>query len=136
MPLEILEVHFDCAGSQNLGGRGGCLALVVVLCAFLCMVATFRDRRKRETSCSGGPKSTFRDWRLYFEVQIPWQVHHFGYGGDLGRALIFRQVQGIVTFLHVAHKSGEVSPESCVLAFGCRLWKRSCGEMPWQGCGM
>ena len=26
MPLEILEVHFDCAGSQNLGVRGGCLS--------------------------------------------------------------------------------------------------------------
>ena len=26
MPLEILEVHFDCAGSQNLVGRGGCLS--------------------------------------------------------------------------------------------------------------
>ena len=26
MPLEILEVHFDSAGSQNLGGRGGCLS--------------------------------------------------------------------------------------------------------------
>ena len=26
MPLEILEVHFDCAGSQNLLGRGGCLS--------------------------------------------------------------------------------------------------------------
>ena len=26
MPLEILEVHFDCAGSQNLRARGGCLS--------------------------------------------------------------------------------------------------------------
>ena len=25
MPLEILEVHFDCAGSQNLGDGGECL---------------------------------------------------------------------------------------------------------------
>ena len=24
MPLEALEVHFDCAGSQNLPARGGC----------------------------------------------------------------------------------------------------------------
>ena len=26
MPLEIFEVHFDCAGSQNLVGRGECLS--------------------------------------------------------------------------------------------------------------
>ena len=50
MPLEILEVRFDCAGLQNLVGRGGgpfgdC-ALVVVPCAFSDMVATFRGRRK------------------------------------------------------------------------------------------
>ena len=36
----------------------------------------------RETSCFGGPKSTFRDRcerseRLYFEVQISLQVQHF-----------------------------------------------------------
>ena len=24
--LKVLEVHFDCAGSQNLVGRGGCLS--------------------------------------------------------------------------------------------------------------
>ena len=24
MPLDIVHVHFDCAGSQNLGARGGC----------------------------------------------------------------------------------------------------------------
>ena len=35
----------------------------------------------RETSCFGGPKSTFRDRRkgserFYFEVQILWQVQH------------------------------------------------------------
>ena len=48
-PLEILEVHFDCAGSQNLGGRGGACrdcALVVVPCAFSNMVVTFRGRHK------------------------------------------------------------------------------------------
>ena len=31
MPLEILEVHFDCAGSQSLLGRGGCLSRVTPL---------------------------------------------------------------------------------------------------------
>ena len=43
MPLELLQVHFDCAGSLNLGVRGGCFdcALVVVPCAFSHMVVTF-----------------------------------------------------------------------------------------------
>ena len=26
MPLKIVDVHFDCAGSQNLRGSGGCLS--------------------------------------------------------------------------------------------------------------
>ena len=61
-------------------------ALVVVPCAFSHMVVTFRGRR-RETSCFGASKSTFRDrWKgsepLYFEVQFSWQVQHFGHGGD------------------------------------------------------
>ena len=49
MPLETLEVHFDFAGSLNLGVCGGCFndcALVVALCAFSHMVVTFRGRRK------------------------------------------------------------------------------------------
>ena len=44
-----LEVHFDCAGSQNLGVRGGCLsdcALLVVPRAFSDMVVTFRGMRR------------------------------------------------------------------------------------------
>ena len=54
-------------------------------------VVTFRGR------CAGNllfwPKSTFRDRckgseQVYFEMQISWQVQHFGCGGDLGGALI------------------------------------------------
>ena len=46
----------------------------------------------RETSCFG-PKSTFSDRRkgserLYFDMQILWQVRHFGQGGDRRGALI------------------------------------------------
>ena len=32
MPLEILEVHLDCAGSQNLVVRGGCLSRLRTRC--------------------------------------------------------------------------------------------------------
>ena len=55
MPLEILEVYFDCAGSQSLLGRAGCLsrcALVVAQRTFFDMMVTFRGRRKG-TSCFG-----------------------------------------------------------------------------------
>ena len=49
MPLKILEVHFHCAGLQNLVVAlvvaGNC-ALVVAPCAFFHMMATFRGRRK------------------------------------------------------------------------------------------
>ena len=67
MPLEILEVHFDCAGSQNLGGlaAGACrnCALVVVPCAFSVHGGHFSWQAQvaRETSCFGGPKPSFRD---------------------------------------------------------------------------
>ena len=50
MPLEILQVHFDCAGSQNLLGAAGasrnCAPAVVVPRAFSDMVVTFRGRRE------------------------------------------------------------------------------------------
>ena len=50
MPLKIFEVHFDCAGSQNLaqGAEGACrdCALVAVSRAFSDMVVTFRGRCK------------------------------------------------------------------------------------------
>ena len=32
MPLKILEVHFDCAGSQNLVGWRGCLSQLCSRC--------------------------------------------------------------------------------------------------------
>ena len=71
MPLEIVDVQFDCAGSQNLlGGRSAraCrdCALVVVPHAFLDMVVTFRGRRKGKPRVLGLvvqriPTSTFPD---------------------------------------------------------------------------
>ena len=52
----------------------------------------------RETSRFRGPKSTFRvrckgSELFYFEMQFSWQVHYFGHGGDLRRALISRRAQ-------------------------------------------
>ena len=95
MSLEILDVHFDFAGSQNLGGGGECLSL------WRC--ARFRARRSlfvagaRETLCFCGLTSTFRDrckgseW--FTEMQISWQAQRFGHGGDRQGVLISRQVQ-------------------------------------------
>ena len=57
----------------------------------------------RDTSCSGDPKSTFRDRcrrseGVYVDVQISFQAQYFGHGGGLRRALISRQVQRAVAF--------------------------------------
>ena len=84
----------DCAGSQNLGVRGGCFsdcALVVAPCAFWYKVVTFRGRRKGNLVF---PKSSFRDRRkgselFYFEMQFSWQAQHFGHGGDRQGAQIW-----------------------------------------------
>ena len=51
MPLDIVNVHFDCAGWARriwVPAAGACrdCALVVVPCAFWYMVITFRGRRK------------------------------------------------------------------------------------------
>ena len=35
MPLETDEVHFDCAGSQNLGAGGGCFERLRSRCGIL-----------------------------------------------------------------------------------------------------
>ena len=53
MPLKVLEVHFECAGSQNLLGRGGCLSRLRTRSLFVAGA--------RETLRFGGAKSTFRD---------------------------------------------------------------------------
>ena len=91
MPLEIVNVHFDCAGSLNLGVCGGCFSRLRSRCGDVRIFArgghfSWQVQGKR------GPKSTFRDRcngseRLCFEVQISWQVQHFGHGGDLWGAL-------------------------------------------------
>ena len=95
MPLEILEVHFELAES------GGLARALVATALSLWRRARFRTwlslfvAGARETSCLGGPKTTFRDRRkgserFYFQIQlqIPWHVQYFGHGGDLGGALV------------------------------------------------
>ena len=57
MPIELSEVHLDCAGSQHLVGHGGCLSRlpsrIVVPCTFSDMAVTFPGSA-RESSCFGG----------------------------------------------------------------------------------
>ena len=38
MPLEILEVHFDCVGSQNLVGHGECVSRLRSRCGAMRIV--------------------------------------------------------------------------------------------------
>ena len=84
MPLEIVDMHFDCAGSQNLGGGGECLSRLRSRCG---AVRTFAHGGHFAWQAQGKPHglvvqssmSTFRDRRkgferLYFEMQISWQV--------------------------------------------------------------
>ena len=69
MPLGIVHVHFDCAGSQNLGGWSVRLSR---LCSrFGATVVTFRGRRRGSLVFW----RSFRDRRkgselLYFEMQF------------------------------------------------------------------
>ena len=72
MPLEILDVHFDCAGLQNLVGWRGCSSRLRSRCGAVRMVVTL-DGRHTGNLVFGGPKSTFRDRckgseRFYFDV--------------------------------------------------------------------
>ena len=68
MPLEILEVHFDCAGSQNLVGWRWCLSRLRSRCGF------------------DGPKSTFCE--SGFTSKCRFRGKRSTLNGDLLRALI------------------------------------------------
>ena len=96
MPLEDLEVHFDCARSQNLGVCGGCFSRLRS-CGGAVHILGHGDHFSWQAQ--GKPHvlvlqnqlvvTGARDpERLYFELQISWQVQRFGHGGDLRRALI------------------------------------------------
>ena len=79
MPLEILEVHSDCAVSQSLLGRGGWLLRLRSRCGAVRIFGHggHFSRQAQGNRFFGGPKSTFRDRRkgserFYFEMQISW----------------------------------------------------------------
>ena len=91
MPLDIVNVHFDCAGSQSLGAPGRVLLTTVLSLWWRVPFRTWWSlfvAGARKTSCFGASKSTFRDSRcqgsalFYFEVQFSWQAQQFGHGGD------------------------------------------------------
>ena len=86
--LEVFEVHFRCADSQNLLDTSGCASRPRSGCG---AVRSFGrgghlSWRARETSCFGGPKSTLRGRRrksewLFIDEQFLGQAQHFGHGG-------------------------------------------------------
>ena len=59
MPLEILEVHFDCAGSQNLVGWRGCLSR---LCSRCGGVHIFGHDGHFSWQAQGKPRALNRDF--------------------------------------------------------------------------
>ena len=85
MPLDIVHVHFDCAGSQNLGAGGRCFQRLRSRCGAVHIFAhgghfSWQAQGKPR----GAPNSTFRDRCkgsdvFCFEMQFSW---HFGHGGD------------------------------------------------------
>ena len=62
MPLEIFEVHFDCAGSQNLLGRGGCLSCLRSRCG---AVRIFRHGGHYSWQAQGKPHVAVVQSRLF-----------------------------------------------------------------------
>ena len=88
-------MHFDCAGSLNLGVRGGCLSSRLRSRYGAARIfgrgghfSWQAQQKPHEASCFCGPKSTFRDRckgseRLYFEVQISSRSSDFVTGAAL-----------------------------------------------------
>ena len=85
MTLDIVHVHFDCAGSLNLGVHGGCFQRLRSRCG---AVRIFAHGGHFSWQAQGKPRvSTFRDRckgsELFcFVMQFSWQVQHFGHVGD------------------------------------------------------
>ena len=84
MPLEVLEVH----SLRRLAKSAWARRVLVATALSLWCRAHFRTwwslfvAGAKKTSCFRAPKLIFRDEckgseRLYFEVQISWQVQHF-----------------------------------------------------------
>ena len=71
-------------------------ALVVAPHAFSDLVVTFHGTRKKSlvfwwSNVNFRGRRRGSEW-LYFDVQIAWQLQHFGHGGGLRRAMISQQV--------------------------------------------
>ena len=87
MPLDIVHVHFDCAGSQNLPAGGVLQATALSLWRR----AHFSTWWSLFVTGAREPRVLVLQSRPYFEMQFSWQVQRFGYwiyGGDRRRALI------------------------------------------------
>ena len=93
-PANLLLL-FDCAGLQNLVGRGGCL---LRLRSRSGAARLFGHGRHFSWQVQGKPRVLVVQSRLFVrgargqsgatsKFQISW-AQHFGYGGDLRRALI------------------------------------------------
>ena len=89
MVLDIVNVHFHCTGSQNLGVCGGCFSRLRSRCGAVRILVHgghFSWQAQGKPSF-GASKSTFRDRckgseLCYFEMEFLWQVQHFGHVGD------------------------------------------------------
>ena len=69
MPLDIVHVHFDCAGSQNLGGWSACLSRLRSRCG---AVRILVHGVNLEVQISRQAQHF-----VNLEVQISWQAQHF-----------------------------------------------------------
>ena len=88
MPLEILEVHFDCAGLRNLGGE--CLSRLRSRCG---VVRIFAHGGLFSWQAQGKPRVLVAQSRLFVTgardrsgFTSKWE--HFGNGGDRRCALM------------------------------------------------
>ena len=101
MPLKILEVHFNCASSQNLRGRSGCWSQLRSCCG---TARIFGHGSHFSRQAQGKPCVLVVQSRLSRQVQGIGAVLNrsadfvagaalFGHGGDLRRALISRSIE-------------------------------------------
>ena len=88
MPLDIVHVHFDCAGLQNLGAGGRCFQRQRSRCGAVRIFAHGGHFARR---ARGKPRvlvlqkrlfATARVGGVFFEMQFSWQAQRFGHGGD------------------------------------------------------
>ena len=91
MVLDIVHVHFDCAGSQNLGGWEH--VLVATALSLWHRAPLFAHGDHFSWQAQGKPRVLVPQSRLFvtgarglevfdFEVQFLWQAQRLGHGGD------------------------------------------------------